>query len=157
VHDDVLIEDIFLSEKLNEAIRRFDVVGIAGGLTPNKGALRWFDPWENLSGAVGHPCNNELIIDVTHYGPSPSECKLIDGLFMAVNVEKVLKLGVFFDRQFKFHFYDLDFCLSCIKNGLRIGTWPIWVVHYGEGAYGSLEWKEDSIPFRQKWDGKWPI
>ena len=55
VHDDVLIEDIFLSEKLNEAIRRFDVVGIAGGLTPNKGALRWFDPWENLTGAVGHP------------------------------------------------------------------------------------------------------
>jgi hypothetical protein len=74
-----------------------------------------------------------------------------------VNVEKTVEARVSFDNKFDFHFYDLDFCLSCTKNSLRIGTWPIWVVHYGKGAYGSPEWEEEATVFRQKWAGKWPV
>ena len=156
VHDDVRIEDLFLVEKLNEALKTFDVVGLAGNKEPDVNYLSWFDLRSPLTGSVAHvfgkasPLRRETIF-VSSYGPTPEECGLLDGLFIAVNTETILSCDVKFDEQFGFHFYDLDFSRSCLRKGLRLGTWPIWVVHKSGGSFNSPQWKKAAKLYRDKW------
>ncbi len=139
VHDDVHIEDSFFLEKIEQAMKKYDIVGLAGTTEFNidmPPPIAWFSPdrhrgWK-LSGAVAHP-NSDGNIFMSSYGLFDQKCVAIDGLFMAVNVGAALDVGLSFDEQFKFHFYDLDFCLTANKLGLKIGTWPIWVTHQSRG------------------------
>lgn len=152
VHDDVNIQDTFLEEKLNEAIEQYDVVGLAGGkeITLSSPAL-WHLMSKQLFGSVAHLFPDHLI-RMSSFGPTPARCLLIDGLFIAVNTEKILDSGVKFDENFNFHFYDLDFSLAANRAKLKIGTWPIWVIHSGLGdSFRSKEWKECETKFLSKW------
>lgn len=157
VHDDVSIEDLFFVEKLNEAVRTFDVVGLAGSRQPEADCLSWFDRARPLSGFVAHNLGERSAgtrpesIFVSSYGPTPATCGLLDGLFLAVNTERVLARGARFDERFAFHFYDLDFCLTCAAKGLRLGTWPVWAVHQSGGSFDSPEWREAAEMYRGKW------
>lgn len=157
VHDDVRIEDLFFVEKLNEAVRTFDVVGLAGNRRPAAGCLSWHDRERPLSGFVAHSLDEHSAaprgesIFVSSYGPSPADCGLLDGLFLAVNAERVLACGAKFDERFAFHFYDLDFCASCAARGLRLGTWPLWAVHQSGGSFDTPEWREAAELYREKW------
>jgi len=157
VHDDVRIEDLFFTEKLDQALESFDVIGLAGNQVSGEGRLSWFDPSQPLSGFVAHPnpdaapALNPQTLVVSSYGPTPVTCFLLDGCFLAINAEKVLAAGCKFDEQFDFHFYDLDFCNSCSKKHLRLGTWPLWVVHQSGGAFGSPAWTLAAEKFQRKW------
>jgi len=155
VHDDVSIQDLFFVEKLNKAIGALDVIGLAGNQDPDLSYPSWFDQRRPLSGFVAHhwpqpsPLPYETIF-VSSYGPSPALCAMLDGCFLAVNTERVVNSGIKFDEQFQFHFYDLDFSLSCSRKGLRVGTWPIWAVHQSGGSFGSPEWKRMQKLYRRK-------
>ncbi|PCJ14516.1 MAG: hypothetical protein COB04_14985 [Gammaproteobacteria bacterium] len=166
VHDDVYIDDFFLSFRLNEAIARYDVIGVAGNRTLPSPEISWvldrnladgfyWQAKEKLSGAVAH--FNSAGERVSQYGDVPSDCRLIDGCFMAVNAERVLASGARFDKQFKFHFYDLDFCRTCDQNGLKIGTWPIAVTHDSGGAFGSEAWEHACKDYFAKWYPDQPV
>ena len=78
---------------------------------------------------------------VSWYGPTPSEVKLLDGVLLAAKAATLLDGGVRFDPQFAFHFYDIDFCRTAARAGLRLGTWPIAVTHASGGRFGSPEWQ----------------
>jgi len=148
VHDDVSIHDFFWTERIREALTQFDVVGLAGNrrrsplqpawafATPD---LKWDSP-EYLSGTVGHgkgfPCDN-----ISHFGPSGVECKLLDGLMLIADSARLIETGTRFDDQFEFHFYDMDFCRQAELKGLRMGTWPISTVHESAGAFGTPSWR----------------
>jgi GT2 family glycosyltransferase len=151
VHDDVSIEDSMLKEKLNEAIKTFDIIGLAGSKNVDlKKPAAWHLMANNVdwSGAVAHIKDGQTFM--TSFGSMPKEVDLIDGLFMAINVEKVK--DVLFDEQFQFHHYDLDMCMTAKKQGLKIGTYPIWVTHLGLGdSMYSNEWKENAKKFSTKW------
>ncbi|HKO96482.1 MAG TPA: glycosyltransferase [Pyrinomonadaceae bacterium] len=157
VHDDVSIEDLFFVEKLDRAFESFDVIGLAGNQRPDPKHLSWFDPRQPLSGFVVHPNPEQTaVLDqqtlvVSSYGPTPASCSLLDGCFLAVNTENVLAAGCSFDEQFDFHFYDLDFCRSCVERNLRLGTWPLWVVHQSGGAFGSPAWNRAAEKYQSKW------
>jgi hypothetical protein len=85
VHDDVYLNDWFLSERIAEALQRFDVVGVAGSENPDLSQPSWglcFD--ENLvpkgwqpglkrSGAVNH--FDYACPSVSIYGPTPRACQ----------------------------------------------------------------------------------
>ena len=156
VHDDCRIEDLFFGEKLNQAMKVFDVVGVAGNREPNLDYPSWFDQSRPLTGCVGHVAGkrskfgSETII-VSSYGTTPEECRLLDGLFIAINTERIISSNVKFDERFAFHFYDLDFSRSCVSKGLRLGTWPIWVVHQSGGSFNSSEWKKAAQLYSDKW------
>ncbi len=127
VHDDVRIEDLFVVEKLNEALKTFDVVGVAGNKEPDHNYPSWFDQRRPLSGFVAHVTGKPSAIKpetvfVSSYGPTPDECGPLDGLFIAVNTESILSRDVKFDEQFEFHFYDLDFSRTCLRKDLHLGT-----------------------------------
>jgi len=139
VHDDVYIDETAdrLHYKLNQAMDAgYQIVGLAG--TNNLLGPRYSDAsvwWQagDLSGAVAHR-HDSMRIRMTSYGPMPSDVKLLDGLFLAVDVDWVVGHGISFDERFTFHYYDMDFCYEAHKAGLRLTTWPIWVWHESPGA-----------------------
>jgi GT2 family glycosyltransferase len=161
VHDDVYLNDWFLSQRVAEALERFDVVGLAGSSNPDLSQPSWglcFDqhlnatgwqPGVQRSGAVNHfdyACPN-----VSIYGPVPLRCTLLDGLFLAVRTSALKERAVRFDPRFSFHCYDIDFCRSAAEKGLRLGTWPISVTHDSGGAYASEAFKRAARAYLDKW------
>lgn len=165
VHDDVHIDDWMMGWRVQEALRHFDVVGVAGNRRCQSGQLTWYlqpsdhtdGRYENsdwdlayLSGAIGHgrPGQNRL----SNYGSTPQLVSLIDGVFMAARARTLLESGVRFDPQLGFHLYDLDFCRSADRAGLKIGTWPIALTHASSGdGIHSEAWAESSRIYRSKW------
>jgi GT2 family glycosyltransferase len=155
-HDDIWFDDFFLIQRLEEALERFDVVGLAGNGVRVPKQWSWYSgarpgvwAWEALSGAVAH--GGSFGGTVMRFGPTPATARLMDGLFLASKVQTLRKAGVRFDPRFAFHFYDLDFCRSCEKAGLHMGTWPIAVTHASAGAYGTPEWTAAYHAYLAKW------
>ncbi|WP_205194906.1 tetratricopeptide repeat protein [Burkholderia sp. Ax-1719] len=157
IHDDVWLQDFFWAERIRESLARFDVVGLAGNLRRAARQPSWaFTPelkWDDrkyLSGTVGHgkgfPCDI-----ASYFGPSGQECKLLDGLLLAADSETLSRSGLRFDEQFAFHFYDLDFCRQAELKRLRMGTWPIAVVHESGGAFNSPGWRAGYDQYLRKY------
>lgn len=139
-HDDFLIEDLFLQEKLHKAMEDVHIVGLAGVKAPIqiKQPCLWhlMAPPSQYSGAVGHfEKDNTEKRFMTAFGKTPERVILLDGVFIAINTEEILKKGLRFDENnpAKFHFYDLNFCLDANKLGLKCGTYPIWGTHRSHG------------------------
>lgn len=142
VHDDVHLCDFYWREQIHAAMAEFDIVGVAGTTRRHPGQPAFFikdtsmvfESPEFLSGAVGHGKgfpSHEIMV----FGPPKQECKLLDGLILIANSERLIERGVQFDERFQFHFYDMDFCRQAELRGLRMGTWPISVVHESKGNY----------------------
>lgn len=158
IHDDVHLCDFLWSQRLREGLAAFDVVGLAGNTRRQYGQPAWafvddrftWDDRAYLSGLVGHgkgfPCT------VSNFGPVPQACKLLDGLFIAADSERLVSAQVRFDEQFTFHFYDMDFCRTAERNGLSMATWDLSVVHESGGAFGTPSWREGLQRYLRKYD-----
>lgn len=162
VHDDVEIHDLHLVEKLNES--PWDITGLAGGATfefKDKNLWHICSKRESQSGSVSHPLcwqeNNQLKVDMkrqitTTFGPWPQRCLILDGLFMAVSVDKALEVDWKFDERHKFHHYDISSCLLANEKKLTMGTCPIFVFHHGLGnSFLTPEWEESNKIFKECW------
>lgn len=158
IHDDIFLVDFFWVERIYEAAARFDIAGLAGNTrrVPFQPAwafvntqFQWDEP-KYLSGVVGHgkgfPCQN-----ISAFGRSLRECKLLDGLMLVADSERLHSAGVRFDEQFMFHFYDMDFCRQAELKGLTMGTYPISVVHESGGAFGTPAWRKGYELYVQKY------
>jgi len=156
-HDDVRIDDWHLPQRVRDALVRYPVVGVAGNRRRVAGQPSWafidakftWDARENLSGAVAHINGGAEL--VSYYGPTPSSVTLLDGVFLAAKARVLRQAGITFDPLFRFHFYDLDFCRSCERAGLELGTWPIAITHASGGQFGSPEWKAAYVQYLDKW------
>jgi hypothetical protein len=161
VHDDVWLEDPQWIEKVLAALKRYDVVGVAGNTRRVKGQRAWLcTQWEpdyerffldfpHLSGAVRH--GQMPGGEVSEFGPAPLPCELLDGVLLAVRKDVVGRSQVAFDPRFDFHFYDMDFCRTARSRGLALGTWPLTITHQSAGAFSSAGWKDGL----QRYLGKW--
>jgi GT2 family glycosyltransferase len=92
---------------------------------------------------------------MTYFGVYPHRVLLIDGVFMAIK-RKVFE-QVRFDETCpaKFHFYDLDYSLSCHKAGFKIGVSDILITHASPGLREfTSEFNEGQKWFLEKWKGK---
>jgi hypothetical protein len=156
-HDDVWIDDYFLPERLQDALTRFAVVGVAGNRRRIPGQPTWafidtkqtWDDPQYLSGTVIHL--NGPKETPSRYGDTPSPVKLLDGIFLATKVGTLRDKGISFDTRFGFHFYDLDFCRSCEAAGLAMGTWPIALTHASRGNFMTAEWAKAYEIYLDKW------
>lgn len=137
VHDDVYIDDLKLRGKLYEAKNNYDIIGLAGCLYPTiKSPALWhlMSDREHWRGHVAHVNHKDIsTIQMTSFGITPSRVALIDGLFMAVNLPKVVQSGWKFNEEFDFHHYDMSSCLDANRLKLRIGVVPISVIHASPG------------------------
>jgi hypothetical protein len=137
VHDDVYIDDLKLPDKLTAAHAKlgYDIIGAAGAVQ-----ARVAEPalWHLMSertqhrGFVHHFLDNGQV-HCSSFGPTPSEVVLIDGVFMAVHLPSVVRKGWQFNENYEFHHYDLASCLDAKKKGLRIGVYPIHIIHESPG------------------------
>lgn len=157
VHDDVWIEDFYFSGRVAEGLQAFDVIGVAGNRRRLPNQASWVyvnadlavDDRANLSGAVAH---GEMPFGaISSFGAVPASCELLDGVFLAARRSVLANSGVLFDPQFDFHFYDMDFCRSARKQGLRLGTWPICLTHQSLGDFRSDRWRARYRAYIEKW------
>jgi len=157
IHDDVLVTDFFWGDRIRNSLKSFDIVGVVGNQRRIEKQPGWIlkdlegniDSNENLSGCIGQgdffPPKK-----LDYFGPSNLECKLLDGVFLAAPSEVFHTHGLRFDPQFKFHFYDMDFCRSAESLGLKMGTCDISLVHQ---SYGQLnqDWRQSYDLYLKKW------
>lgn len=159
IHDDVWIIDKNFIEKIKVAMRRFDIVGVAGNTRISRNQPAWHVRaksgdsfiWDYgyLAGALSH--GNLDTSELSVYGPTPARCQLLDGVFLACRKEALLSSNVQFDERFDFHFYDLDLCRSARRAGLWMGTWPIDLIHQSKGAVDVPHWEAAWDRYLEKW------
>jgi len=157
MHDDVWIDDFFFGDRIIHALKTYDVVGVVGNRrrVPNQpawpfidAALNW-DARSNFRGSVAHGIQPFGHVGI--YGETPAQCELLDGVFLVAKKSRLNATKVQFDPLFDFHFYDMDFCRSARKNGLRLGTWPICLTHQSGGTFDTPPWKDKYRSYLAKW------
>lgn len=151
-HHDILIEDLFFEEKLAIAFEKYDIVGLAGSKKCNLNspmtAWHLMCSKDDMVGEVAHSKDNKYW--TTAFGPTDSRALILDGLFIAVKVSKLLETNTKFDENFDFHHYDISFCLRANANKLKMGVYPIKVTHYGLGdSMLSQSWQKSSEKFKK--------
>lgn len=156
-HDDIIIESD-LDAKLSELFETYDIVGVAGG---NNCKLQEPALWHlmcggfgsgNLHGAVAH--GDEHSKSMTGFGPYPQRVILVDGVLMAMKRKVFEKVRFDEECPAKFHFYDLDFCLSANKEKFKIGVGDIHITHSSPGLTRfTEEFNNGQKWFLNKWKG----
>lgn len=157
-HDDIVLCDFFWAERIRVGVEQFDIAGLAGNLRrlPKQPSWAFIDDkfnWDhssNLSGTVAHGVKFPLI-KVSPYGPTGLECKILDGVLLAAKSELLINSKIRFDENFKFHFYDLDFCRQAELKNLKMGTIPLSIIHESSGNFSSEEWKDSYQKYLIKW------
>jgi GT2 family glycosyltransferase len=158
VHDDIWFSEADWIDRLREGLRHFDVIGVAGNVRrlPRQpawafvgDALDWDEP-ACLSGAVGQG-EGHAPLQWQMFGPAPRQVQLLDGVLLAASSRTLAMAQLHFDERFRFHFYDMDFCRQCDLKGLRMGTWPLGLVHESGGDFGSPAWRIGLARYRDKW------
>lgn len=152
VHDDVEIKDTFLVETLNNS--PYVVTGLAGSKTAdlNSPMPAWhlMSDRQHFVGEVMHIKDNNIW--TTIFGQTQSRALLIDGVFMSIKVDQIINSRARFNETFKFHHYDLSFCLECNKNKITVGVMPVSVIHHGLGdSMNSEEWHQSAIEFKKQY------
>jgi hypothetical protein len=154
IHDDVLIEDLFFTEKLDIAFEKYEVIGLAGSKKVDltkPAAWHLMSAREDMVGEVGHSHQGKTWTTV--FGPTNSRALVLDGLFIGVNVSRLLKTNTRFDEDFDFHHYDISFCLKANQNKLKMGVAPIKVTHFGLGdSMNTPEWNSSAAKFNLKYN-----
>jgi hypothetical protein len=148
VHDDVELDDLFLYEKLTES--PYSITGLAGSKTFNKNIdkLAWHFASKELVGEVAHK-HSDGRVWTTCFGHTNSRALVLDGLFLSCKVKDLVEKDLEFDETFKYHFYDLAFCLRANEKRVTCGVIPLRVIHHGLGdSMFSQEWEESNVKFK---------
>lgn len=159
VHDDVYIDDLKLYEKLSSAHKQlnYNIIGLAGGLNPVlKNPALWHIMTERNQqrGEVAHPAGNKNQTMTTPFGPTPSRVAIMDGLFMAIHLPTVTKTNWKFNENYTFHHYDISSCIDANRQGLRLGVYPIHVIHSSPGLLSihDEKWVESNEAFLKEYN-----
>ena len=156
-HDDVLISDYFWAERVRAGLEDFELLGVVGNTRRSPKQAGWImldklgtlDEFEHLSGAIGQGSSFPPE-KLDHFGTPGLECKLLDGVFLAISTATLRTSKLRFDPQFRFHFYDLDLCRSAEILNIKMGTMPLSLVHK---SWGNLdqEWLSAYQNYLHKW------
>lgn len=137
VHDDVYIDDLKIHDKLRQAYQSFgfQIIGAAGAAAIN---IAYPTLWhvmaerEHQRGFVHHSAGGAQTT-VTNFGPTPSEVLVMDGLFMAIHLPSIVASGWKFNEKYRFHHYDISSCIDAFKMGIKMGVFPIHLIHLSRG------------------------
>jgi hypothetical protein len=159
IHDDVYIDDLKLYEKLKTANTKlgYNIIGLAGGLNPkltNPALWHIMTDRNQQRGEVAHPAGENNQTMTTAFGPTPCRVAIIDGLFMALHIPSVSKTDWKFNENYKFHHYDISSCIDANRKQLRIGVYPIHVIHSSPGLLSIHDkmWSESNQKFLKEYE-----
>lgn len=157
IHDDVHICDFYWVHHLVDSMECFDIVGVVGNVSRVAGQLSWLfldkngtqDNLNNFSGGVIHGtnCSADRLLAL---GQPGKRVKIIDGVVIGCKSETLINNELFFDEQFDYHFYDVDFCRQAETKNLRIGTWTLPIIHESPGRFDD-DWRLAADVYLEKW------
>ena len=155
-HDDIVFESKKWGKKILENFQKSDygILGLAGSTyMPSSG--RWWEMPITMRGIVNHQHNGkkwESKYSVNEGKISPT--LLIDGLFIAIDKNKIVKK---FDETFEgFHFYDVSFSFSNFLQGVKIGvTYDVRVTHLSIGQTNQ-QWEDNRVFFSNTFEKELP-
>jgi len=158
-HDDILFEKPYWGKRLSEHFEKnpeFGIIGVAGTMfLPSSG--RWWDIQGEMVGQVYHQHDGKKWLSEYNksFGNGIIETILVDGLFFGVHKNRIKSN---FDKEYKgFHFYDVSFCFSNFKKGVKIGTISnIPITHMSIGMTNS-EWESNRLFFSENNKQNLPI
>jgi len=137
VHDDVYIDDLKFRGKLCTAVNSgLDIVGVAGCINPTISVpALWhlMADKKDHRGFCAHSIPKTNAMHMTTFGPTPSRVAFVDGVFMAVNLKEAIDKDWKFNENFAFHHYDLSSCLDANAKKMKIGVFPIHIIHDSPG------------------------
>lgn len=156
-HHDVSLKYTNLRLTVEEGLQQYDVIGVAGCKNPRvceKNLWHWMSGKNDQRGFAAHPIgpgSKELYVTV--FGPSPDRVAVLDGVFLAINADKIKKSKARFDEKFLWHHYDIDFSLTCNLNKIKLGVWPVLINHQSPGLLNvnDIEWNRSNKEFISKW------
>lgn len=158
-HDDITIETNNWGNKLLKLFNlhpEYGIIGVAGTkYLSNTG--RWWDDKKKMYGRVlhTHEGNTWLSSYSDDLGQELEEVVIVDGLFFAVNKNKI---KVPFDETVKgYHFYDVTFCFQNYLNQTKIGVTTFIRVNHRSIGMTNNEWEENRVKFAQTYKDKLPI
>lgn len=158
IHDDVDLVSYDIVQQVKRGLEKYDVIGVAGCVNPKiieKNLWHWMaEDRSNMRGFAGHTATQDSFV-ITSFGETPSRVAILDGVFLAMNVKKLIQTNTRFDEQFNFHHYDIDFSLTSNKNKLKLGVWPILINHSSPGLREFHQgWVDSNQKFINKWKNK---
>ena len=158
LHDDVYICDFLWLRSIFQGLQKFDLLGLAGNKRRLSRQPSWafideeftWDEGQNLSGIIGHG-SGIPDYNISAFGEPGQAVKLLDGVLLACQSQTLHAHDIRFDERFDFHFYDLDLCRQLESQQLKMGTWPISVIHESGGGFGSPAWRDGYEKYLEKW------
>ena len=150
--------DFLWLRSIVQGLQNFDLLGLAGNKRRLSRQPSWafidedftWDEGQNLSGIIGHG-SGIPDYNISAFGEPGQAVKLLDGVLLACQSQTFHAHGISFDELFDFHFYDLDLCRQFESKQLKMGTWPISVIHESGGSFGSTGWRESYQKYLKKW------
>ena len=156
-HNDIIFKTQNWGRRLLARFNHSDygILGIAGTTYFSKTA-RWWDDRSKMYGIVEHSDGTkEWVSEYSNPLPNIQPTVLVDGLFMAVDPDKIEKK--FNTNYGKFHFYDVSFCIDNYLEDVEIGViTDIRVLHKSVGQTNQ-EWENNRIKFAEEYNEHLPL
>jgi SAM-dependent methyltransferase len=144
LHDDVALHDRNFAPRVRRTLRdpTVGVIGVVGG-----SGLSDMSFWDGRT-TKGRVWDGARFLD---FGPPRGDVDVVDGLLMVLS-PAALETVRFDETMFTdFHGYDIDYCLSCRKAGLRVVVEPFVLYHQSTGTISSGSYTASQVAFKQKW------
>ena len=141
-HDDITIETKQWGNKLLKLLSKNDEYGIVGvaGTKYMSETGRWWDNPKKMYGKVLHTHEGKTWLSSysDDLGQSIEDVIIVDGLFFAINKEKINKD---FNENFEgYHFYDVSFCFDNFLSGVKIGVTTLIRVNHKSIGMTNQQW-----------------
>ncbi len=151
-HDDLRFAVPDFAARLADAMRDFDMVGVAG-TTRVSGPSLLGSGHPHLFGTITHAPEGASDFEfsvLSLRGPRIGGAEGLDGVFIAARRELVQRLGFDGERFDGFHFYDLDFSYRAHLSGARVGiAADLGLIHRSRGA-ADVRWAAAQRAFADK-------
>jgi hypothetical protein len=158
-HDDIYFDTKNWAQKLVKHFKRnpdYGILGVAGS-THLPSSAKWWERPKNMRGIVNHEHEGKKWESKysDNLGNQLDDVVLVDGLFIAMNKEKLKKT---FNEDVKgFHFYDVAFSFDNYVEGVKIGVmYDIRITHLSIGQTNQ-QWEDNRKEFADKNSDKLPI
>lgn len=162
IHDDIEFLRPGWGKEIVSIFKRnpqYGIIGIAGTKAYGQDLAWWSAKKEDKFGMLFH--GDEKDSWVTFFSDFNDKIDLIevavvDGVFMAVNREKI---EYDFDTDIKgFHFYDVDFCLAnFLSHKCRIGVTNKVSIRHRSPGVPNEEWMKNGQYVHEKYKNDFPI
>ena len=157
-HDDLEFETKDWGRKIIKHFQKtdFGILGVAG-TTEIPVSGMWWEDKRKMIGIVNHKHDGKKWESKysKSWGDEINECCFVDGLFIAINKNKIKDN---FDESVDgFHFYDVHFSVNNFLNGVKIGViYNIRLTHLSIGQTND-KWEENRKLFEKKYEDKLPL